>query len=219
LPNTFEFPKIPSADEIEKMKPVQRRNLVASLLQNIPVVSFLDTIGYAEGADYNSLFGDHPAHKIPKWKFSDYSKHPGGVGSGGSSVSGRYQFKDETYALYAPKLGISDFSPRSQDMLAVYLLLSKGEFPKLANGDFKGVVNKRSKTWASFPTANGISYYLSQPAKPIEKLESFYTARRSFHKNNFLLSQKKKMESAAPTYPSGFLDGRTLPYPVIIPSL
>ena len=74
-PNTFEFPALPSTAELDRMLPTERAALVNKLLRNISVYSMLDTISYAEGADYNSLVGD--GYATGDWKFDDYSKHPG----------------------------------------------------------------------------------------------------------------------------------------------
>lgn len=44
---------------------------------------------------------------------------PQWAGSGKSHAAGAYQFEPETWALYALRLGITDFSPKSQDAVFV----------------------------------------------------------------------------------------------------
>jgi muramidase (phage lysozyme) len=84
-------------------------------LENPNVQKFLDFLGKAEGADYDVIVGGK--------KFNDFSKHPRIVGlrtkEGPSTAAGKYQITKTTYDDFAPKLGITDFSPRSQDRLAV----------------------------------------------------------------------------------------------------
>ena len=54
--------------------------------------------------------------------FSDFSQFPQGVGPGGtSSASGRYQFTADTWADVSRQLGLTDFTPASQDKAAWYL--------------------------------------------------------------------------------------------------
>lgn len=54
--------------------------------------------------------------------FTDFSKFPEGVGSGGTSTaSGRYQFTSDTWREVARAHGLTDFSPTSQDRGAWYL--------------------------------------------------------------------------------------------------
>lgn len=54
--------------------------------------------------------------------FTDFSKFPEGVGPGGtSSAAGRYQFTSDTWKEIAGQLGLTDFSPASQDRAALAL--------------------------------------------------------------------------------------------------
>lgn len=54
--------------------------------------------------------------------FTDFSKFPEGIGPGGtSSAAGRYQFTSDTWKEAAAALGLTDFSPASQDKAAWWL--------------------------------------------------------------------------------------------------
>lgn len=51
--------------------------------------------------------------------FSDFSQFPEGIGAGGTSTaSGRYQFTSDTWREQSAALGLTDFSPASQDKAA-----------------------------------------------------------------------------------------------------
>lgn len=118
--------------------------------------AFLDTIGQFEsGGDYTILFGG--GH------FSDFSHHPNvpvpfhnplKAGSGNNDVStaaGKYQINFPTYRQYAPALGITDFSPASQDAIALSIAASTGALNALAMGDTATAFQLASKKWASLP--------------------------------------------------------------------
>lgn len=110
---------------------------------------FLDFLGKAEGADYDVIVGGK--------RFADYSRHPGVVGlrtkEGPSTAAGKYQITKTTYDEYAPKLGIKDFSPQSQDRIALELIRSKGALEDVQKGDFLTAINKLGSTWASLPSS------------------------------------------------------------------
>ena len=88
--------------------------------KNLPVEAraLLDTIAGTESPDYNTVYGGR--------KVRDLSWHPGisvPIGSGlnagrTSSAAGRYQFLAPTWEAQARKLGLTDFSPESQDIAA-----------------------------------------------------------------------------------------------------
>jgi tape measure domain-containing protein len=109
----------------------------------------LDTIKKAEHADYDTLFGGG--------KFTDFSKHPGFKGARYKgkiqSASGAYQIQRKTYRGLREMTGLSDFSPETQDMMAVALLYQRGALGNILRGDFKGGFWNSRKEWASFPGA------------------------------------------------------------------
>lgn len=140
-------------------------------LDNPYVKAFLDTIAYAEGTanmpnkGYNTLFGhgqfssftDHPRQRIP-------------FGSTSLSASGRYQIMDFTWDEEKSKLGLKDFSPVSQDLVALSRILMRGGLDELLKGDIRGAINATRKEWASFPGAN----YPGQGMKRMEDLLKVY---------------------------------------------
>lgn len=99
-------------------------------------------------------------------KFSDFSAHPrqfttikSGPNAGKkSSAAGKFQITSTTYDRVAPKLGIKDFSPESQQRIAWHLAkeqygpsletdLAKGDSATLAR-----VAKKLAPVWTSLPS-------------------------------------------------------------------
>lgn len=80
--------------------------------------ALLDTISGAEGSSYRSLVGQGKNNK----EITDLGKHPNKVGMvtprGPSTAAGRYQITGSTWRRMAGKMGITDFSPESQDKVA-----------------------------------------------------------------------------------------------------
>lgn len=156
---TREF--IPVADQ-------NRRAYYESLLTNDNVRRFLDLIAYAEGADYNVLFGGST--------FNDFSRHPDRVISAGgysSSAAGRYQFLTDTWLGVANSLGLTDFSPRNQDIGAISLLDESGALDRVLSGAITEAINRSAPTWASLPDSSGRSVY-GQPVRGLNELLSAF---------------------------------------------
>ena len=117
--------------------------------------ALLDTIAFAEGADYDRIYGG--GH------FSDFSKHPRrAVTRWGmkSTAAGRYQFLSSTYDRLKKKGQFKDgFTTEEQDKAAVYLIKRCGVGPEMLEsavktGDFKEVWGRLSGQWASLPHAS-----------------------------------------------------------------
>ena len=121
---------------------------------------FLDFTSKSEGADYNTIVGGKT--------FKDYTKHPGVVGlttpEGPSTAAGRYQITKTTYDDVATKLGIKDFSPESQDKIALELIRRKDALEDVKAGRFEQAIGKLGKTWASFSSST-----YNQPKNTAEK--------------------------------------------------
>lgn len=125
---------------------MQSANYYAQALSNPYAKAFLDTIAWAEGANYNTLFGGGT--------FSSYAQHPNraiSAGSYTSTAAGRYQFLYSTWRGIANSLGLSDFSPTNQDIAALALIDQRGELGDLLNGDLNSVLQGLGCAWASLP--------------------------------------------------------------------
>ena len=99
-------------------------------------------------------------------QFSDLSKHPALKNTGGgytSDAAGAYQFLSTTYNPAAKALGITDFSPESQEKVGKYLAQQRGlDVDKVhtTKESFLKALDKISPEWASMPTIKtGTSYY------------------------------------------------------------
>lgn len=118
--------------------------------------AFLDVISHAEGTfgkgdnGYNVLAGftfftsyaDHP--RIPV--------HLAGVGIV-TTAAGRYQILEHTYDSYREQLHLPDFSPASQDAIALQMLKEAKALDSLRAGDFEIAVARAAHLWASLPGA------------------------------------------------------------------
>lgn len=125
--------------------------------------AFLDMIAFAEigpallaASDngYNVIVGSTPAKPI---LFDSYRDHPRrliDVRPGlKSTAAGRYQLLARYYDPYRRLLGLSDFSPASQDAIALQQIRERRALPDVDAGHFKEAVTKVSNIWASMPGA------------------------------------------------------------------
>lgn len=122
--------------------------------------AILDMIAYAEGADYNVMFGGGT--------FDGFADHPRQlVGGGGytSDAAGRYQFLSTTWDT----LELPDFSPENQDLGCVKLIERRDAIAEAEAGDIAGFCDKCSYEWASLPPSR-----YGQPQKTLEELTQIY---------------------------------------------
>jgi len=70
-----------------------------------------------------------------------------------SNAAGRYQIMGFTFDNYKSRLGLSDFSPASQDAIALQLIKDNGALQDVLDGNTTTAINKLRKVWASFPGA------------------------------------------------------------------
>jgi len=111
------------------------------------IKAFLDVISYTEDAEYNTLYGGstftgnyHPNKRITKWGNS-------------STAAGRYQFLFKTWNEVQQILNLEDFSPKNQDIAAVYLIYKRGAISDILAGRLTDACEKLSYEWASLPPA------------------------------------------------------------------
>ncbi len=101
-----------------------------------------------EGANYNTLFGGRT--------FSSYADHPRQricSGSYCSTAAGRYQFLSFVWDEVRAQAGLSDFSPRSQDIAAIYRMftLRRVTPEDIESGDPTRWMSKIHDEWTSIP--------------------------------------------------------------------
>lgn len=188
------------------------REEVQALMNDPRIQAFLDMVSWAEGTDktgnmqgYNVLFGGGVT--------SDLSGHPN-VTQGfynkehNSTASGRYQTTNPTFQEFAKKLGITDFSPQSQDMVGIGLIVDAGAANDILGGNIQNAVNKLKGRWDSFNI------------RRIEDIYDSYNAalgQRSSGKAQPLqmTSRPNPAAQSAPTFSTRFATGEHYATPAI----
>lgn len=126
--------------------------------------AFLDMIAVSElgykllslsDNGYNVIVGSTPAKPI---LFNSYAAHPNKligppIIAVKSTAAGRYQLLSRYYAPYTKQLGLKDFSPVSQDQIAIQQIRERRAIPMIASGDIPAAIKACSNIWASFPGA------------------------------------------------------------------
>jgi len=138
--------------------------------------AFLDMIAYAEigsqllklsNNGYNVVVGSTPSAPL---LFQDYSDHPRlYIKSMNSTAAGRYQILKRNYDFYKSKLKLKDFSPSSQDAIALQMIKEQGAYKLVEDGKLKEAIAAIKNIWASMP---GSPY--GQPTKKYKTLEEVY---------------------------------------------
>ena len=143
--------------------------------------AFLDMIAHSEigpgllavsDNGYNVIVGSTTAHPD---LFSDYSDHPRKfvslTSTLASSAAGRYQLLARYFDAYKKQLGIPDFSPDSQDAIALQQIKECKAIPSIESGQFGAAVMQCAHIWASLP---GAGY--SQHENKMADLQAAYVA-------------------------------------------
>lgn len=134
--------------------------------------AFLDMIAKSEGTyghgddGYNILVGGHT--------FDSYADHPRRLvwvnDKLSSTAAGRYQLLSKYYDYYARLLKLKDFSPASQDAIALQQIRECRALDDVNSGNFEQAIYKVRHIWASLP---GAGY--GQHENSLASLEKFYT--------------------------------------------
>lgn len=137
--------------------------------------AFLDTIAISEGTygkgedGYNVLWGGGLFH-------NGYEDHPRIAGTYTmkgkkltSTAAGRYQILAKNYDYYKRELGLSNFSPRSQDLIAIQLIRECKALNDIEAGRITLALDKCKSRWASLP---GAGY--GQHEQTLQKLLASY---------------------------------------------
>lgn len=123
--------------------------------------AFLDMLAMSEGTygigenGYNVVVGGSTFD-------NGYVDHPRIVVRtryGLSDAAGRYQamaavpgqIKTNTWDWISARLGLTDFSPASQDAMAIYILQWKGAYNDVLAGNVQSAIAKVAGQWASLP--------------------------------------------------------------------
>ncbi len=120
-------------------------------------IALLKTIGFSEiGRDllahsdngYNVLYGGT--------LFQSYADHPRKhitVNGLTSTAAGKYQILERIYDAYKNRVGAIDFSPHSQDSVALELIKETGANLLINDGQFEGAIIRCNRIWASLPNS------------------------------------------------------------------
>jgi len=141
-------------------------------------VAFLDVIAGSEigpallaatANGYNCLVGSTPSHPLT---FSSYAAHPDILNRAlNSTAAGRYQLLFRYWLSYQKMLNLHDFSPLSQDRIALQQIRECNALPDIDAGNFAHAVALCSRIWASFPGSPW-----GQHTNEIAALQGYYTA-------------------------------------------
>lgn len=125
--------------------------------------AFLDMIAVSElgrallaksDNGYNVVVGSTPSAPI---LFSGYADHPRRlieIRPGlKSTAAGRYQLLSRYFDVYKRQLGLKDFSPASQDAIALQQIRERKALPLIDAGKFDAAVAQVRNIWASLPGA------------------------------------------------------------------
>ena len=122
--------------------------------------AFLDTIAYSEGTDNGRQLTKDRGYDVVVGGslFTDYSDHPRrlvdlpklGIKS---TAAGRYQILARFYDAYKKQLSLPDFSPKSQDKIAIQLIKECKALDDINAGRIKDALVKCRSRWASLPGA------------------------------------------------------------------
>src|SRR5207249_4184708 len=88
-----------------------------------------------------------------------------------STAAGRYQILARYFDAYKKQLGLPDFSPASQDAIAMQMVKECKALGDISAGRFADAVTKCASRWASLP---GATY--GQHVNKIAALQAAYQA-------------------------------------------
>jgi muramidase (phage lysozyme) len=127
--------------------------------------AFLDLIAFSEGTStsritqadgYDVIVSGVDGPSI----FTDYTDHPFAQGGAVtvrrvpllvSTAAGRYQVLARYWNAYKAQLHLPDFSPASQDAVALQQMKERGAVTMVEAGNVEGAIATCSNIWASFP--------------------------------------------------------------------
>lgn len=102
---------------------------------------------------YNVLVGATPGNPLT---FSDYSTHPNIYNAAlNSTAAGAYQINHPTWLTLVNQTGLTDFSPSTQDAMALQLIANKGALSDIDAGNLNAAMVKLQPVWRSLPGAVG----------------------------------------------------------------
>ncbi len=145
--------------------------------------AFLDMIAFSEiGKDllaisdngYNVIVGSTPKNPILFHSYADHPRQLIDLGRGlKSTAAGRYQILSRYYDAYKRQLILPDFSPISQDRIALQMIKECKAIADIDSGNIISAIKKCRSRWASLP---GAGY--GQHENNMESLLAYYGQAR-----------------------------------------
>lgn len=124
------------------------------------LLAFLDMLAHSEGTDNGRQRTNDRGYDVLVGGalFSGYRDHPRKLISLGklgikSTAAGRYQLLSRYFDAYRVQLGLADFSPLSQDKIAIQQIREQRALAAIERGDFVKAISLVKNIWASLPGA------------------------------------------------------------------
>lgn len=136
------------------------------------MAAFLDMIAYSEGT---SGHGDDGYNIVVGYgTFNSYEDHPRRIVAlpklgVSSTAAGRYQLLYRYFTAYKNQLDLEDFSPESQDAIAIQQIKECKAIKDIEAGRLAVAIAKCKRIWASFP---GSGY--GQPERSFKDVKTAY---------------------------------------------
>ncbi|MBN4856404.1 glycoside hydrolase family 104 protein [Citrobacter freundii] len=121
--------------------------------------AFLDMLAWSEGTDKKGQPTNNRGYDVIVGGslFTDYSDHPRKLVTLNpklkSTAAGRYQLLSRWWDAYRKQLGLKDFSPASQDAVALQQIKERRALELIDSGDIRHAIDRCSNIWASLPGA------------------------------------------------------------------
>ncbi|QGH63416.1 glycoside hydrolase family 24 protein [Serratia proteamaculans] len=122
--------------------------------------AFLDMLAFSEGTDNGRQKTNNHGYDVIVGGslFTSYADHPRKLVTLGklgikSTAAGRYQLLSRYFDAYKKSLGLKDFSPSSQDAIAIQQIKERKALNDIETGNIQSAIKKCSNIWASLPGA------------------------------------------------------------------
>lgn len=186
---------------------MSERQQLEKLLNDPNARKMLDLIANAEGVKhgYNTLFGNERVSSLrahPNVR-KQFKQTDGKTNT--TTAAGRYQFLKPTWDGLARQYGLTDFSPRNQDLGALALIKQRGALNDVLKGDYRSAVNKLGKEWASLPSSN-----YAQPKKSWGQLGLEGNSAKGSRMQKASMNDLHSLFKGAPTIQKANFTGRQL---------
>ena len=119
--------------------------------------AFLDMLAWSEGTDNGRQPTKNKGYDVLvggglSTSYADHPRRLIDLGHGlFSTAAGRYQLLARYFDVYKVQLKLPDFSPRSQDLIALQQVKECGALPEIDAGNIEKAIEQCAHIWASLP--------------------------------------------------------------------